>query len=65
MVSTGQKISCPLVGIFLKNWIQKKFNFNNAFHKHEERSRIRAQSEWRYFLKIEFPLIPTGKKESF
>ena len=63
MVSTGQKISFPLAGTFLKNWIPP--NFNNAFHKHEERSRIRAQSEWRYFLNIEFPLIPTGKKESF
>ena len=52
MVSTGQKISFPLAGIFLKNWIPP--NFNNAFHKHEERSRIRAQAEWRYFLKIEF-----------
>ena len=34
MVSTDQKISYPLAGTCLKNWIPP--NLNNAFHKPKE-----------------------------
>ena len=37
------KNTLPLAGIFLKKWIPP--NFNTAFHKKQESSRIHAQQE--------------------